>query len=41
VRQGEREWLLREQLDLEDVVELASIGCRLPLREVYEAVLEP
>lgn len=38
-RQGEREWLLTEFRGLEETVELASIGCEVALREVYEKVI--
>ncbi len=34
-RQGEREWLLTEFRDLEDEVELESVGCSLRLGEIY------
>jgi Uma2 family endonuclease len=38
-RQGEKDWLLTEIAGLDETVELASIGCRLALREVYDRVL--
>jgi Uma2 family endonuclease len=38
-RRSEREWLLTEVEGLEESVELASAGCRLELRDVYERVL--
>ena len=37
-RAGEGEWRLTEALALDDVLELDSIGCTLPLRDVYERV---
>ena len=37
-RHGEREWMLTEVVGLEDDVDLASIGCRLDLRDVYDRV---
>jgi Uma2 family endonuclease len=38
-RHGEAEWLITEVEGIEASVELASIGCALSLREVYERVL--
>jgi Uma2 family endonuclease len=38
-RQSDREWLLTEASGLEESVELASIECRIALRDVYERVL--
>jgi len=38
-RQGEREWLLTEVVGLEETVDLPSLGCALPLAEVYDRVL--
>ncbi|MGI9182546.1 MAG: Uma2 family endonuclease [Longimicrobiaceae bacterium] len=35
-RHGERFWLFNELTELEDVVQLDSIGCTLALRDVYE-----
>jgi Uma2 family endonuclease len=37
-RQAEREWMLTEVIGLEDDVELASIGCVLLLRDMYDRV---
>ena len=37
LRQGEQ-WLLTELSDIEDVLHLSSIGCDLPLREIYAKV---
>jgi Uma2 family endonuclease len=39
LRQPDGKWLLTEYNDLNDVVELPSIGCRLALSEVYEQVM--
>jgi Uma2 family endonuclease len=39
VRQPDGRWLLSEANDLQDVIELQSIGCRLALADVYEDVL--
>jgi Uma2 family endonuclease len=38
LRQAEGGWLLTETHQLDDVLELPSIGCRLPLREIYAKV---
>ena len=38
-RQGEREWLLTEVVGLDESVELASVGCRLGMGDVYERVV--
>jgi Uma2 family endonuclease len=35
VRQGEDAWVLTEQRSLQQVLELSSIDCRLPLSEIY------
>ncbi len=37
-RHGEREWVLTDAIGTEDRVELASIGCVLALRDVYDRV---
>jgi Uma2 family endonuclease len=37
-RQAEREWMLTESIGLEPDVELASIGCVLPQRDIYDRV---
>ena len=37
LRQGTR-WLLREYRHLDDVLQLMSINCALPLRDIYEKV---
>ncbi|MBI4545812.1 MAG: Uma2 family endonuclease [Gemmatimonadetes bacterium] len=39
LRQGPREWLLTEFRGLSETVELSSVGCTLPLSQVYEKVL--
>jgi Uma2 family endonuclease len=38
VRQADGQWLLSDATSLEDVVELTSIDCLLPLAEVYDKV---
>ncbi|HSL72022.1 MAG TPA: Uma2 family endonuclease [Longimicrobiales bacterium] len=38
-RQGEREWVLTEAIGLEESVPLDSVGCVLPLRDVYDRVI--
>jgi Uma2 family endonuclease len=38
-RQPDGRWLLSEANDLQDAIELSSIGCRLALADVYEDVL--
>ena len=38
VREAGSRWLLTEYGDLNDMIELASVGCRLDLREMYERV---
>jgi Uma2 family endonuclease len=38
VRQPDGRWLLTALRRLEDVLELPSAGCRLPVAEVYEQV---
>jgi Uma2 family endonuclease len=38
VRQGPDQWLLTEWRSLDDVVNLPSIDCRLPLTEIYSKV---
>lgn len=40
LRQGEQ-WLLTEMSTLDDVVHLKSIGCELPLREIYAKITFP
>jgi hypothetical protein len=40
VRQGEQ-WLLTEIGDLDGTLHLASVGCELPLREIYNRVKFP
>ncbi len=35
VRQGSDQWLLTEQRGLEDTLVLPSIGCQIPLAEIY------
>jgi Uma2 family endonuclease len=40
VRQGEH-WLFAESRDLEGTLQLASVGCRVPLREIYDRVEFP
>jgi Uma2 family endonuclease len=40
VRQGEH-WLFTESRDLEGVLQLVSIGCSVPLREIYDRVEFP
>ncbi len=37
-REAISRWLLNEYRDPEDTIELAALGCRLPLRAVYERV---
>ena len=39
-RQSEREWVLTEAVGMGEGIEFASIGCVLPLRDVYERVFE-
>ena len=39
VRQADGSWVFREIADPGAVIDLASIGCRLPLADVYERVL--
>ena len=39
VRQSEQKWLLTEAASLDDVVRLASVGCELPLAEIYDRVV--
>jgi Uma2 family endonuclease len=38
VRQNDGSWLQREFNDLKDVVKLSTLGCELPLSEVYQNV---
>lgn len=38
VRQEAGGWLLTESSGLEEEVELPSISCRLPLREIYARI---
>ena len=38
IKQGEGVWLQREFNDLAEVVKLTSLGCELPLSEIYENV---
>ena len=38
VRQSDHRWLFSAHVDLEDVVEIASIACTLPVRDVYDKV---
>jgi Uma2 family endonuclease len=38
VRQAGEKWLLEELSELEQTLELPSIGCRLPLGDIYERV---
>lgn len=40
VRQGDT-WLLTDYGDLDDVVELASVGCKIAVRDVYDRVDVP
>lgn len=40
VREGDH-WRYTDRRDLESVLELASIGCRVPLREIYDRVEFP
>jgi len=35
VRQSDRTWMYNEYQNLDDVVKLESVGCELPLRELY------
>ena len=37
-RQADRTWILSETNRVEDVIELNSIGCRLPVHEIYDKV---
>ena len=37
-REAGSRWLLTEYGDLDDTIDLASVGCRLHLREMYERV---
>ena len=39
VRQGDGRWLLSEHSDLEVTAEIQSIGCELPMRDVYDKVV--
>lgn len=39
VRQPDGKWLWTKHRELNDVVELPSIGCRLALSEIYEQVV--
>jgi Uma2 family endonuclease len=41
VRQADGRWLLTEYRSLEDVLQLDSINCSLPLKEVYDRVSLP
>lgn len=41
VRQADGRWMLSDHRSPEDTVELASIGCALALRDVYEKVALP
>lgn len=38
IRQGESKWLLTEEGNPEKSIELSSIGCSLPLKEVYRNI---
>jgi Uma2 family endonuclease len=38
VRQSDHRWLFSAHADVDDVVEIASIACTLPLRDVYDKV---
>lgn len=40
LRQGDGLWLLEEVDDLGRTLDLPSIGCRLPLEEIYRRVIE-
>jgi Uma2 family endonuclease len=35
---SEKDWLMRELVSLDGALELESIGCRVPLHEIYEKV---
>ncbi len=37
-RRPDGTWLMHETTNLDDVLQLESIGCRLPVRDVYERV---
>ncbi len=41
VRQDDNRWLLTETNKMEDSIELSSIGCTLPLAEIYDKVELP
>lgn len=41
IRQAEGRWLLSDYHSLDDTVALASVGCELALREVYDKVALP
>ena len=41
VKQGDGSWLQHEYNDLAAIVQLASVGCELALREIYEGVSFP
>jgi len=38
VRQSEKQWLLSESADFNEVVTMASIGCGLSVKDIYEKV---
>lgn len=38
VRQADNQWLLSEAKELQDVIELPTIECKLALAEVYDKV---
>ena len=38
VRQSEKQWLLSESAEYSDVVAMASIGCGLSIKDIYEKV---
>jgi Uma2 family endonuclease len=39
VRQDDGTWVLREMNSLNDIIELASVGCRIPVAEIYLKIL--
>ncbi len=38
IKQSDEEWLQREFNDLADLVKIVSLGCELPLREIYQGI---
>lgn len=38
VRQADNQWLLSEAKEVQDVIELSSIACKLALADVYDKV---